>query len=402
MPLLFIAIFNSILGLSILFPILAPLGRELGLTELQVGVLSTAYAIMQFLTSARWGRRSERMGRKTVLLIGVLGFSVTFALFGAVAHLGLARIIPAAWIFPLLVASRVLGGTFSSATFPSAQAYVADITGRADRTAGMAVMGAAFGLGVVLGPALGAALGSVSLLLPVYFSAGVGLLNALFVWLRLPEPERRVPLGSGADVPLWSMAGRVWVLLAIALAANVAAVAMEQTVAFYFQDRLGLTAKETARTVGLALVIYGLVAVFSQGFVVRRFRLPAFVLLRGGLPIAFAGLFMLVFAQGFGMLTAALAIQGLGHGLTLPGVTAGLSLAVGEDEQGTVAGLGSSAQAFGRMLGPIVGTGLYQVRPELPYIFGSGVLLLAILFLFSSGELRRMAAREPIRETQTG
>jgi MFS family permease len=395
MALLFIALFNSILGLSILFPILAPLGRELGLSELEVGSLSTAYALMQFLTSARWGRLSERMGRKPVLLIGVLGFSVTFGLFGLVAHLGLGGHMPAAWVFPLLVASRVLGGSFSSATFPSAQAYVADITGRADRTAGMAVMGAAFGLGVVLGPGLGAALGSINLLLPVFFSAGVGLLNALFVWLRLPEPERRVPLSADYVPRVWTMAGKVWVLLAIALAANVAAVAMEQTVAFYFQDRLGLTAKETARTVGMALVVYGLVAVFSQGFVVRRFRLPAFVLLRGGLPIALAGLLMLVFAQGFGFLTAALAIQGLGHGLTLPGVTAGLSLAVSDDEQGTVAGLGSSVQAFGRMVGPLVGTGLYQIRPELPYVFGSAVLLLAIVFLLGSGELRRMAAREP-------
>jgi Na+/melibiose symporter-like transporter len=193
---------------------------------------------------------------------------------------------------------------------------------------------------------------------------------------------------------MWAMAGKVWVLLAIGLAANVAAVAMEQTVAFYFQDRLAAHGRETARTVGLALVAYGLVAVFSQGFIVRRFRLPAFVLLRSGLPIAFVGLLMLVFAQGFGWLTAALAIQGLGHGLTLPGVTAGLSLAVTDDEQGTVAGLGSSAQAFGRMVGPVAGTGLYQIRPELPYLFGSTVLLLAIAFLFASGELRRMAARE--------
>lgn len=394
MALLFIALFNSILGLSILFPILAPLGRELGLTELQVGTLSASYALMQFITSARWGRRSETVGRRPVLLTGILGFSVTFGLFGGVAHLGLAGLLPTPWVFVLLVLTRLLGGAFSSATFPSAQAYVADITGRADRTAGMAVMGAAFGLGVILGPGIGAALGSISLLLPVYFSAGVGLLNALFVYLRLPEPERKMPLGDHTMPAMRRMAGKVWVLLAIALAANLASVAMEQTVAFYFQDRLGLTAKGTARTVGLALVIYGLVAVFMQGFVVRRFRIPAFVLIRTGLPFAFLGLLAFVFADSFAWLTAALAIQGLGQGLVMPGVTAGLSLAVGDDEQGAVAGLGSSAQAFGRMLGPLIGTGLYQIRPVLPYLFGTTVLALAIVFLFSSGELRRMAARD--------
>lgn len=86
--LLFITLFNSILGLSVLFPILAPLGRWLGFTELQVGMLSTSYALMQFLMSPYWGRRSERVGRKPVLISGILGFALSFLAFGVIAELG--------------------------------------------------------------------------------------------------------------------------------------------------------------------------------------------------------------------------------------------------------------------------------------------------------------------------
>lgn len=133
--LLFLTLFNSILGLSILFPILGPLGRELGLSEVQVGLFSTGYALMQFLLSPLWGRLSER-GRKPILLLGILGFAVSFFLFGIFALLGQKGHFPSGLLFSLLLLSRLLGGAFSSATLPTAQAYVADITGRGNPNRG--------------------------------------------------------------------------------------------------------------------------------------------------------------------------------------------------------------------------------------------------------------------------
>lgn len=375
--LLFVTVFNSILGLSVLFPVLPPLGRELSLSELQIGTLSTSYALMQFLLAPFWGKRSERVGRKPVLLTGILGFSVSFFLFAIVAHLGLHGTLGHWTIFAGLLGARVLGGAFSSATLPTAQAYIADSTGRADRTAGMALIGAAFGLGVVFGPAIGAALSTVSLLLPVYCSAGFALLNAAFVSLRLPEPERHVAAVS--EAPTSPTFARVWPLLCVGLAVSLASVAMEQTIAFLFQDRLGLGAQATARSVGLALVFYGLVAVFVQGFLMRRVTWPPLALLRVGVPIALVGFVLLIFARDFATLTLALAIQGFGQGMAMPSVSAALSLAVGDDEQGAVAGLSSSAHALGRMLGPVAGTSLYQLRPEYPYAFSAGLLALVIV-----------------------
>jgi MFS family permease len=376
MVLLFVALFNSIVGLSVLFPILAPLGRELHLSEFQVGSLSTAYALMQFVMSSVWGRLSETRGRKPILLVGIIGFGVTFLAFAIVAHLGMLGVLTGTPLFVLLLASRFVGGALSSATIPTAQAYAADLSDRTNRTSTMGLIGAAFGLGVIFGPAIGAGLSKLTgdLLAPVYFSVGVAFLNAVFVAWKLPETERR--RDEARRAPLFLIAKKTWPLLAAGFAATLASVAMEQTIGFYFQDRLELDAHETTVVVGLALMGYGVVAVFAQGFLVRRFAMSPLMLLRAGLPIGLTGFVIFVFATGYGSLIGALLIQGLGQGLTLPGVTSAVSLAVGEDDQGSVAGLNSSAQGLARTLGPLVGTGLYEFRMELPYVFSATVLAL--------------------------
>ena len=383
MVLLFIALFNSILGLSILFPILAPLGRELGLTDPQTTTLSAAYAFMQFATSTYWGRRSERVGRKPVLLTGIIGFGLTFLAFGGVAALGLRGVLSGGALFGALIATRLIGGALSAATLPTAQAYAADSSDRESRTSAMAVIGMAFGLGVIFGPGIGAGLAMLfdSLLAPVFVSGGIALLNALFVALRLPEPERRSATTPALDAQIFR---RVWPLLAVGFAATLGSVAMEQTVAFLFQDRLGLPeGVGTAVMVGGALLAYGVVAVAAQGFIVRKVKWSPMTLVRVGLPIAMCGFVLFVFADVYATLTGALVLQGLGQGLVLPGVTSALSLAVGDDDQGAVAGLNSASQGLARTLGPLAGGQLYALGRELPYVFAAGLLALALVFVLA-------------------
>ena len=249
MVLLFVALFNSILGLSVLFPIFGPLGRALHLGETEVTLLSSAYALMQLLLAPAWGRRSETAGRKTTLLVGVLGFAGGFFAFGAVAWAGMNGHLDHWPLLGLLLLSRVAGGAFSSATLPSAQAYAADLSGRDERASAMAVIGAAFGLGIIFGPAIGAGLVELTggdLLAPVWFSASVAVLNAIFIAWRLPEPEPHRPLAPAP--PLRDLARKVWPILAVGLTATLASVMMEQTVAFYFMDRLELSAEDTPPT----------------------------------------------------------------------------------------------------------------------------------------------------------
>lgn len=388
MALVFVALFNSILGLSVLFPIFGPLGRELGLSDFEVGCISASYALMQLIFAPAWGRRSEKVGRRPVLLTGVIGFAGGFLAFALVAEAGMRGYLDHWPMFGLLMASRLIGGAFSSATLPTAQAYAADVSDRDNRTSAMAVIGAAFGLGIVFGPAIGAGVSwaADSLLAPVYLSVGVAVLNAIFIALRLPEPERgeRGESRSTARDHL----KRIWPLLALSLVATLASVAMEQTIAFYFMDRLHVSADDAPPYVGLALVVYGVVAVIAQGYIVRRAKLRARQLVRFGLPIALLGYLLLPFAHDFWLITVAMATQGLGQGLLLPGVTAAISLASSDGEQGSAAGLNSSATGLGRLFGPLVGTGLYEfgkatgaLGPGLPYMVSAGLVTALFLLL---------------------
>jgi MFS family permease len=390
MPLLFFTVFNSILGLSILFPILAPLGRQLGLSETQIGAISTSYALTQLALSPWWGARSEKVGRKRILLVGVIGFAVGFGLLGAAAELGRMHLVGTRPLFLLMLVARLIGGAFSSAMLPTAQAYAADLTSREHRTAAMAVIGAAFGLAIIFGPVIGGLVAhGFGLTAPLWFSTGIGLLNAILVAWRLPEPAKKVSVG-GTSVPLGAVAVRVWPLLAVSTVSTGASVLMEQTVAFLVEDRMGLTHDETPLWMGGALFVYGMVAVVVQGGLVRRWKVSPISLVRVGMPITIVGLLALMSAYDYVRMVAGMALQGFGQGLVLPGVTSALSLAVADEEQGAVAGLGNSAQGLGRLIGPLVGTALYEIHPTLPYAVGASLVGIALVFVVTSPRMRAL------------
>lgn len=380
MGLLFLSLFNSILGLSILFPVIGPLGRDLGLDEVEIGLLSTSYSLMQLFFAPIWGRASETRGRKPILLVGILGFAGGFLCFGMVAEAFRHGLLGHGALVGLSVLSRAIGGALSSATLPTAQAYAADITERADRTAGMAVIGAAFGLAVIFGPVIGATVSHFfGLLAPVWFSVGIGLLNAVLVFVRLPEPARRGARETG-PVRSADIARRTWPLLALGALATLANVAMEQTVSFLFEDRLGLSHDETPKWVGGGLLAYGILAVFAQGFLVRRTKFAPRTLVLAGLPLTALGMAGLAFATSFPVLLVCMAFQGLGQGLVVPGLSAALSVSVDDHEQGAAAGLSSAGQGLGRFLGPLTGTSLYAFARPSPYLASAALLgLLMVL-----------------------
>ncbi|SMB93111.1 MFS transporter [Deinococcus hopiensis] len=375
---LFLTIFVAMLGLSVLFPIIAPLGRQLGLSETQIGWFSTAYSLAQFVFAPIWGNRSERVGRKPVLLLGLVGFSLSFGLFAVLATLGTSGALTGTGLFLGLVVSRLIGGVLSSATLPTAQAMMADLSGERDRAAAMGLIGAAFGLGVVFGPGLGAVLSGLGLTVPIFFSAGLGLLTALAAFLTLPETRRgggtAASRGDGG-----ALLGRPGILLFLAVSAlyTLASVGMEQTIAFYVQDTLHLVPAQTARTVGEMLAVFGFLSAAVQGGAIRPLskKVAPGPLITLGLLVMGAGMFLLPQTFTFWTITAALAVIGVGSAILGPSLSAALSLSVGEGEQGRVAGLNSSALALGRMTGPLLGTGLYQVAGKgAPYLLSGGIL----------------------------
>jgi MFS family permease len=378
---LFLTIFVAILGLSVLFPVLAPLSVALGLRPDQVGWFSTIYSLMQVLTAPIWGRRSERVGRKPVLITGLLGYGISFAAFGVFAHLGLHHLLSGLPLFALLLLARGIGGSLSSATLPTAQAYMADLSDAGGRSAAMGMIGAAFGLGIVFGPALGGLLSELGLLAPIYFSAGLALLVALFAWKKLKE-SRPQGAATRADYrPALRFA--VWTFLITAALYTLASVGMEQTIGFYIQDQLGLRGTAAVQNIAVILSIFGFSGAAIQGGAIRPLsrRFGQIKLIWAGLLIMAAGMFAVPATHSFLAITSALILIAVGSSLIAPNLTAAISLQVGPDLQGTVAGMSSSALGLGRMLGPVIGTTLFQtVSQGSPYLFSGGLLLALLLF----------------------
>jgi MFS family permease len=289
------SLFTVYMGLGVLNPLLAPLVRELGLSETQAGLIITLAALMFALGGPFWGGRSERWGRKPILLIGLLGFSIGFSLFALATHLGTRGVLAPTVVFALLVLARGVAGFLMGGVPVAAQAFIADTTSGQERTAGIALLGAANGLGFIAGPALGAALAGLGLLVPLYAAAVLPLFAALLVFTRLPHTVPR--LRDEAQPRLEPSNARIRPWLLVGFTVIVALVGVQVTAGFLFQDRLNLTPQQTAQTLGAALVTVGIANVVAQLGIIRTFKIPPLTLLRVGLPLAVVGFAILAVAS---------------------------------------------------------------------------------------------------------
>ena len=371
------------MGFTVLFPILAPVGREMGLTEFQITAIIGASSITVFLASPRWGRLSDRLGRKAVILIGLFGFAFGTFLFNGVIYLGLSAAITGTTLFAALVASRMVHAAVMSATMPAANAFMADITSPENRTKGMGAAGAANNLGSMLGPAV-AALAVFSLLMPLWVMAALAFLNGLFIWRFLPEPPRHNAPRLGQKMRYRDPRIFPFIIVGVTMFSGMALV--QQTMGFRFQDALNLSATDTAQAVGLGMMLSAAASLLAQGVVVQRLSLAPFTLLRVAMPLLFLAFATMALTESRWVLTAAMMVQGFGMGLAGPGFMAGASLAVSAEEQGAVAGVAGSCGPLGFAIGPMLGGALYQLQPTLPYAVAAGVYV--VLFL-SMGWLGR-------------
>jgi MFS family permease len=384
------SLFTVYMGLGLLNPLLAPLVRELGLSETQGGLIITMAALAFALGSPLWGRRSEQWGRKPVLLLGLAGFAVGFGLFAFGAQLGMAGVFAPTAAFVALALARGLAGFLMGSVPVAAQAFIADTTSGADRTAGLALLGAANGLGMIAGPALGVVLAGMGLLAPLYIVAFLPVIAVVLVVRFLPATAPRVRYTAPPALRPTDARIRPWLLIGLTIV--IALVGAQITTGFLIQDRLNLSATETVRTLGFALVAVGVTNLIAQLGIVRRFKVPPLTLLRIGLPLAALGFAVLVGTNSPALLVLAFMLAGLGLGLALPGYTAAVTLEVTPAEQGAVAGLTTATQGFGAVLAPILGAGLYQLRPDYPFLLGGILLTLLALAIWLHPRLRRISA----------
>lgn len=354
------------MGQTVVFAVLPPLGREIGLAEIQVGAIVSASSIAFFLASPVWGRISDRRGRKQVLLIGLIGYSLGTLLFASGFHAAMIGVLAPTSAFVFLTLARMAQASVMSATPPAASAFVADLTDASDRTRGMGGMGAANNLGAIIGPAVGGLLATLSLLLPLFFAAAMTLIAAVAAWWLLPEPGCRAPAERRERLRFTDRRILPFVTVGVLLFMGFAVA--QQTLAFRFQDLLALSGQETARLFGLAMMTAAALSLTAQGLIVQRMDLAPLTLLRSALPILIVAFVLLTLANGRPALFVGMGMMGFGMGLAAPGFLAGASLAVSQDEQGSVAGVTAACPPLGFTIGPLLGTALYQLDPHLPYL----------------------------------
>ncbi|MFT5134152.1 MAG: MFS family permease [Gammaproteobacteria bacterium] len=369
-------------GQTILFAVLGPLGREIGLVEMQIGAIISASSLTVFLASPFWGRTSDVWGRRKVILIGLFGYTLGTIVFTSVFKIALLG-----WLLPMgafiaLTVARVANAAVMAATMPAANAYMADITDAATRTKAMGSIGAASNIGAILGPAIGGLLASFTLLTPIWFSAGLTLVAAIVVLFTLPEIPGQKSTVKPPRMKYTDQRILPFVIVGIVMFMGFAIV--QQTIAFRFQDLLSLSAAETAKLVGIGMMLSAAASVFAQMVVIPLLDVRPFTLLKIAMPLLIVAFAMMAMSSTQLMLTISMTIQGLGMGLASPGFMAGASLAVTAKEQGAVAGVAGSCPPMGFTIGPLVGTALYTWNPDAPYWFTFGAYILLFIFTMTA------------------
>jgi len=397
LAILFVSLICMGAGQSVMFAILPSLVRRLGLSEFQGSLPFVVSATIWLFSSGYWGRKSDRWGRKPIMLLGLIAFGISFASFAGIADLGLHGILAVAIAYPLMIAARALYGIFGSGTSPSAQAYIADRTTRAERTSGVATLNAAFGFGIAVGPVVGGALVVFGLFAPFYFVALIAFASAAAIWNFLPEHTAPHAHAAQKRRLKWHDR-RIWPFVVFGIGISTAGAVPIQTIGYLFIDMLHYSAKQAPQYTSIAMMANAVAAIFTQLVVVQRFNLSARTLMRWGCVVCILSFALFAVGHQFGPLVFALMISGLGFGMVRPGYAAAASLAVDPHEQGAIAGLTGATSGAGFIFGPMIATGLYHVSPSAPYIFGGALMLACYLYALLSPHLKNAGLAAPEAE----
>lgn len=391
-PLLLATVFLAYLGQMTLSPVIAPIARQVGLAEWQIGVTISVAAVMVVLTSQFWGRRSQSWGRKTVLLLALGIGAAAMGGFALVVAAGIQGLVVGGALFTLFLILRgVLFGSAIAAIGPTAQAYIADVTpDEATRTKGMAGIGAMQGIAMMGGAVVGGGLVAFGLLTPIIVIPILFACALILVAVRLRREPSHELIPDPPRVRVFD--SRVWPFLVAGFGMFTALGFMQLIIGFLVQDRLGFSPEITGLITGGVLLIAGVVMVIAQSVIVPKSGWSPGTLLRVGTIIATLGFVLLAPNAGVVMLLIGVALIGLGLGIATPGYTAGASLHVKREEQGGLAGLIGATNGLTFVVAPTVSTALYGVWGPLPVILGAAIMCFVAVFVAVHPRFRRAPA----------
>jgi len=366
----FVTVFIDLLGFGIIIPLLPFYAQTFGATAFTVGLLSTSFSLMQFIFAPIWGRVSDRVGRRPIILLGLLGSCLSYLGFG------LANTLTA------LFAARIFAG-IAGANIPTAQAVVADLTTPENRAKGMGLVGAAFGLGFIFGPAIGGFLSRYGYAAPAYFASGVSLANFVAAWFLLPEtlkPEHRAVERVGRIDALRAALARphLPLLLLIGFLIVAAFSAYESTFALFAERTHGFNAS----SIGYVFAFVGVILVVVQGALVGRAVkwLGEHHIVPASLALVAVGLLMIPGTTSVAALLVASGVMAVGMGFNNPSLMSLISRYSSAEDQGGVLGLTQSLNSLARIIGPLWGGFAFDhLGIGTPYVSSAAVMGLASL-----------------------
>lgn len=359
------------IGFGIVIPILPHIIMDAGNNELHLGLMLSIYSLLAFLVSPLWGALSEKVGRRSIILTGTIGFCMSYLLFGfADGQL---------WMMYL---SRIVGGIFSGAVAAVIVAYVADITTIEQRTKGMALIGMSIGLGFTFGPAFGGLLSKYGSNVPFFSAAVLTFITYILGFILLKEslPPATRNLQREIASSRWSaFTGRMKYLYILSFFVTFSLAAIEATLLYFEAKRIP---NITIQQIGYMFFFCGIAGAFVQGGIVRKYiqnggekKAIAF-----GLFLSASGFLLLLFSSTIVNATIYLCVFGIGNAFIRPCV---ISLITQKTtvSQGIAAGLTSSMDSFGRILGPLLAIILFKVHINFPYIMGAILNMVALYLL---------------------
>ncbi|NUN04453.1 MAG: MFS transporter [Bdellovibrio sp.] len=374
LAIIFFTVFLYLVGFGVVIPIIPILSRNFGATALETGLLLSVYSLMQFLFAPFWGRLSDKLGRRPILLFCLVGEGLSYVLFAWARSLE--------WLF----IARLLAGFFG-ASLSTASAYISDITPKHERSKGMALIGAAFGLGFVVGPALGGAFAlwghsinpapHFDTSFSAYWVAALCFANFLF-GLKFLSESLNEKSESAAKKKRFSLLWHylnlktVGPLILVFLLSSLAMSSMEATLILFMGEKFQWTIKQ----VSFGFAYIGVIIVFTQGFLVRRL-LPKWgerKVLRLGLTLFALGLTTIAVSENLTFMAIAMTLLSLGNGLSNPSILGSISLLTDPAEQGATMGVTQSMASLGRIIGPALGGFLYGTVTITAPFWASGLL----------------------------
>lgn len=385
MAIVMATLMTTFIGFGIIIPVMPEIiqAADPEGAEIHTGWMLALYSAVSFVLSPLWGGLSDRIGRRPIILTGILGFAVSFLLFGL-----------SSGDLTLMYLSRILGGLFSGAVASVIVAYVADITPPEQRTKGMGLVGMSIGIGFTVGPGFGGILSLISLETPFYAASGLALVTFILAFMMLKEsltPEHRRKSTEKRESRWAAFTGPLKYLYVLAFFVTFTLAGMEATLQFFGMKRFDVTPLQ----VGILFFVCGFVGALVQGgFVRRRIKTgeePKYIGI--GLVISAIGFFMLLGAHSLWWATLSLAVFGIGNSLIRPCVTSLITqkTTVGK---GVASGLSSSMDSLGRIAGPLLGSFVFTISMGLPYLLGGILCLAALLLLLRFRSLDKQEASE--------